>query len=235
MVHTEGVLEALGGQLAVGPRPAGVVDEDVEALPTGEDVLRRLLDRRQVGQVQGHDMDVVVPGALRDLLGGDLGLRRVAAGQHRGGTERGHAHRRLEPDADVGAGDEDDLAVHAHGEGQPTRGRQRPAHDGPGAAPFLVGSRANESGTRHRRAPAACALGGRSGGGAVAGRCGQRRPMSIASSPNLDGWLLQVLVTPEGQADPYPWYARMREEARVSRTAFGPYCVNGYEECLAVL
>ncbi len=59
--------------------------------------------------------------------------------------------------------------------------------------------------------------------------------MSIVSSPNLDGWLLQVLVTPEGQADPYPWYARMRAEATVSRTAFGPYVVNGYEECQAVL
>ena len=59
--------------------------------------------------------------------------------------------------------------------------------------------------------------------------------MSIVSSPTLDGWLLQVLVTPEGQADPYPYYARMREEARASRTAFGPYVVNGYEECQSVL
>jgi cytochrome P450 len=59
--------------------------------------------------------------------------------------------------------------------------------------------------------------------------------MTIATSPTLDGLLLQVLVTPEGQADPYPYYARMREEARVSRTAFGPYVVNGYEECLGVL
>ncbi len=59
--------------------------------------------------------------------------------------------------------------------------------------------------------------------------------MTIISSPTLDGLLLQVLVTPEGQADPYPFYARMREEARVSRTAFGPFVVNGYEECLSVL
>jgi cytochrome P450 len=59
--------------------------------------------------------------------------------------------------------------------------------------------------------------------------------MTIISSPTLDGLLLQVLVTPEGQADPYPYYARMREEARVSRTAFGPFVVNGYEECLGVL
>ena len=59
--------------------------------------------------------------------------------------------------------------------------------------------------------------------------------MSIATSPTLDGHLLQVLMTPEGQADPYPYYALMREEARVSRTSFGPYCVNGYAECQAVL
>ncbi len=59
--------------------------------------------------------------------------------------------------------------------------------------------------------------------------------MTISTSPNLDGLLLQVLATPEGQADPYPYYARMRDEARVSRTAFGPYVVNGYEECLGVL
>ena len=59
--------------------------------------------------------------------------------------------------------------------------------------------------------------------------------MTIASSPTLDGLLLQVLITPEGQSDPYPSYARMREESRASRTSFGPYVVNGYEECLGVL
>ena len=39
--------------------------------------------------------------------------------------------------------------------------------------------------------------------------------MTIASSPTLDGLLLQVLATPDGQADPYPLYARMHAEARV--------------------
>ena len=39
--------------------------------------------------------------------------------------------------------------------------------------------------------------------------------MSIVTSPTLDGHLLQVLITPEGQANPYPYYALMREEARV--------------------
>jgi cytochrome P450 len=59
--------------------------------------------------------------------------------------------------------------------------------------------------------------------------------MTIVRSPTLDGLFLQVLATPEGQADPYPFYAQMRAEARVSRSAFGPYVVNGYEESLAVL
>jgi cytochrome P450 len=59
--------------------------------------------------------------------------------------------------------------------------------------------------------------------------------MAITQSSNLDGWLLQVLITPEGQADPYPYYALMRQEARISRTSFGPYVVNGYDECQAVL
>ena len=59
--------------------------------------------------------------------------------------------------------------------------------------------------------------------------------MGIVTSTVLDGLLLQALVTPEGQADPYPLYTRMREEARVSRTSFGPYVVNGYDECLSVL
>jgi cytochrome P450 len=59
--------------------------------------------------------------------------------------------------------------------------------------------------------------------------------LTIATSPTLDGLLLQVLATPDGQANPYPLYARMHAEARVSRTAFGPYVVNGYDECQAVL
>jgi cytochrome P450 len=59
--------------------------------------------------------------------------------------------------------------------------------------------------------------------------------MIIVTSPTLDGYLLQVLMTPEGEADPYPYYALMREEARAFRTSFGPYCVNGYAECQAVL
>jgi len=59
--------------------------------------------------------------------------------------------------------------------------------------------------------------------------------MTISSGPTLDALLLQVLATPEGQADPYPLYATMHEEASAIRTSIGPLVVLGYEECLAVL
>lgn len=59
--------------------------------------------------------------------------------------------------------------------------------------------------------------------------------MSIVSDPTIDGLLMQVLMTPEGRADPYPLYAQMRAIAPVSRTAIGPLLVTGYEDCLTVL
>ena len=59
--------------------------------------------------------------------------------------------------------------------------------------------------------------------------------MTIASSPTLDALLLQVLATPEGQADPYPLYAAMHAEAPAIRTSLGPLVVVGYEQCLGVL
>jgi cytochrome P450 len=59
--------------------------------------------------------------------------------------------------------------------------------------------------------------------------------MSIPSDPMVDALLMQVLITPEGRADPYPLYAQMRAAAPVCRTSFGPLVVSGYADCLAVL
>jgi cytochrome P450 len=59
--------------------------------------------------------------------------------------------------------------------------------------------------------------------------------VAIASSPTLDALLLEILATPQGRADPYPLYEQMRAQARANRTSFGPYVVNGYDECQAVL
>jgi cytochrome P450 len=59
--------------------------------------------------------------------------------------------------------------------------------------------------------------------------------VGIEANPIIDGLLLQVLATPEGRADPYRYYAQMREHGRLSRTAIGPLLVFNYDDCLAVL
>ena len=51
----------------------------------------------------------------------------------------------------------------------------------------------------------------------------------------MDGLLLQVLATPEGRADPYAYYAQMRQGASITRTALGPLLVHGYDDCMTVL
>ncbi len=51
----------------------------------------------------------------------------------------------------------------------------------------------------------------------------------------MDGLLLQVLGTPEGRADPYRYYAQMRDTVPISRTVLGPLLMHGYDDCLAVL
>ena len=59
--------------------------------------------------------------------------------------------------------------------------------------------------------------------------------MGIEANPIIDGLLLQVLATPEGRADPYRYYAEMRQHGRLNRTALGPLLVFNYDDCLTVL
>lgn len=125
VVHAERVLDALRGVLALGPRPAGVVHENVEAPPPGQNVVGCFAHRRQIGEVERDHVHVVVPCALRDLLRCRLPLGLVPAGQDHGGALLGDADRRLEADADVGAGDDHDLAADAHF-GLPSREEHRP-------------------------------------------------------------------------------------------------------------
>jgi cytochrome P450 len=59
--------------------------------------------------------------------------------------------------------------------------------------------------------------------------------MTIVSDPAIDALLLEVLITPEGRADPYRAYAQMHESAPIHRTSFGPLLVTGYAESMGVL
>jgi cytochrome P450 len=52
---------------------------------------------------------------------------------------------------------------------------------------------------------------------------------------NVDALLGEILLTPEGKADPYPRYAAVREHAPVARTAMDFYVVGRYADCQWVL
>jgi cytochrome P450 len=56
-----------------------------------------------------------------------------------------------------------------------------------------------------------------------------------ASADELDGLLFELLVTPEGRADPYPRYARIRSTAPVFRSGMGTWIMTRYADCQRVL
>ena len=59
--------------------------------------------------------------------------------------------------------------------------------------------------------------------------------MTDATTVDLDGLLGEILLTPEGKADPYPRYAAIREHARSFESAMGFVVVGRYDDCQWVL
>jgi cytochrome P450 len=58
---------------------------------------------------------------------------------------------------------------------------------------------------------------------------------SSAGTLDLDTELVALLTTPEGRADPYPHYDRIREHARVFRSGIGSWIVTRFADCQQVL
>jgi cytochrome P450 len=58
---------------------------------------------------------------------------------------------------------------------------------------------------------------------------------TAASPAELDGILLSIFTTPEGKADPYPPYAKVREASSFHRSSLGVGVLARYEDCQAVL
>jgi cytochrome P450 len=52
---------------------------------------------------------------------------------------------------------------------------------------------------------------------------------------DLDAELVTLLATPEGRADPYPHYARIRENAPLFRSSMGSWIVTRFDDCQRVL
>ena len=50
-----------------------------------------------------------------------------------------------------------------------------------------------------------------------------------------DGYLATIIFTPEGVADPAPWYRKIREEMPVFRSGLGQVVLSRYEDCRTVL
>jgi len=61
--------------------------------------------------------------------------------------------------------------------------------------------------------------------------------MTAVLDEAADAALLEVLLTPEGRADPYPLYRLIRERAPVLRTSFGDgsIALTRYEDCIVAL
>ena len=59
--------------------------------------------------------------------------------------------------------------------------------------------------------------------------------MTEASEAGADSLLLELVATPEGRADPYPRYARLREQAPVHESAFGFWTLSRYDDCQQLL
>jgi len=59
--------------------------------------------------------------------------------------------------------------------------------------------------------------------------------MSTVSAVDAEALLLELVATPEGRADPYPRYARLRAEAPVHRSGFGFWALTRYDDCQQVL
>ena len=59
--------------------------------------------------------------------------------------------------------------------------------------------------------------------------------MATVSTADGDALLAELVATPEGRADPYPRYARLRALAPVHRSMFGFWALTGYDDCQQLL
>lgn len=59
--------------------------------------------------------------------------------------------------------------------------------------------------------------------------------MTDAPAIDADALLAELVATPDGKADPYSRYARLRANAPVHRSAFGFCVLSGYDDCMQVL
>jgi hypothetical protein len=107
VVGAELELEALGGHppFRQAHHP-GVVDQHIQSVVAGQDVVGQPVNGVQVGQIEGHHLDPRHGGGGQDALMRGPAALGVAAGQQHGGALGGQLEGGVVADAGVGAGDE---------------------------------------------------------------------------------------------------------------------------------
>jgi len=112
VIRPELELEAVGGELTgVCSHDAGVVDEHVEAIVCGLELLRERADRIEAGEVQRGDLDFGAGDSRRDVASSLGPVVGVADGEHNPRAGPRKLARREEADAAVRAGYDGDAAV----------------------------------------------------------------------------------------------------------------------------
>jgi hypothetical protein len=93
VVEGEGVLKPVDGRVAVGPEPADVVEQHIEAWIGGEDLGGQPPDFGLGGHVGDEDVHCGIARLARDCGGGQHRTVPVAAGDAHSGTHCGQAGR----------------------------------------------------------------------------------------------------------------------------------------------
>ena len=115
MVHGEGALKPVCGDVPAGPEPPDVVDQYVQSWVGVEDRGGEPAYLGLGGHIGGEGVHAGVAGLARDRRGGCLGARGVPAGDADASAKRGQAYCGGSADAAGTAGDQGGRARHRAG------------------------------------------------------------------------------------------------------------------------
>jgi hypothetical protein len=106
VVDAERQLVAVGGDAAPAGHP-GVVDQHVQRLVPGQELLGAAAHRGQIGQVERQERDRVVAGGGRDVRRRSAALIRRPAGQEHPAAPAGQDGHGGPADAGIAPGDQE--------------------------------------------------------------------------------------------------------------------------------
>src|SRR6201987_5787950 len=109
MVDREGQLEPLEREAVFRRHQPGIVDQEIEPIRGGEDLVRKATHLGKVGKIRQSDNDVVRAGAFDHKPPRRLGPIPVAADHKYSHPGPSEAERSIEPDAGTRPGNDSSL------------------------------------------------------------------------------------------------------------------------------